>query len=251
MIKFLDDGKVIVIINGNRYEFASNEKLARMGGINSKFSKQDELIIEEDDKLIKEVDDKYVYYNNDNDKIYVWSEYDKGNNVSEKIIWYIWEDKLFKIVEEEYQTVVDMYNKNRLMKLVNVLEYVNNETEEIDPQFQYEVSNIEESNKDESNIDDFIDDESQSDIENIYSVDELTEDDLESDISDMDDSDEDYIIEDSNIHKDIMSNKYIEYREEYVKNLIKISINSHDMSNDKFKILLKNFNNYYLNKIII
>jgi len=241
MIKFLNDGKVIVIINGNRYEFVSNVKLARRGGINSKFSKLDELIIEEDDKLIKEVDDKYVYYNNDNDKIYVWSEYDKGNNVSEKIIWYIWEDELLKIVDEEYQTVVDMYNKNRLMKLVNVLEYVNNETEEIDPQFQY----------DESNIDDFIDDESKSDMENIYSVDELNEDDLESDISDMDDSDEDFIIEDSNIHKDIMSNKYIEYREEYVKNLIKISINSHDMSNDKFKILLKNFNNYYLNKIII
>ena len=219
MIYFLDDSKVIIECNGETYEYIKNTRLAKLmcekfmlcEGINYYY-----------DKISYVIDTEYVYYDIKTDNIYIWSNLDKNKNISENIIWYVWKNEDFvEIKGDKYDNINNAYIYGKLVLLKDVLiEYNNIKKEETSSDDISETSSEDLS----------LDDTSESDFTVDTSSDDLSET-------------NDTIIDNMNI--DYMSVDNVEYRKEYVSNLINIVNSTQNIDNERLSIMLNYYNHYY------
>lgn len=226
MIHLLKNGKVLLQVSDEYYEFIRQNSLAKKGGLISRFQSYDVNKMIDDDVLYK-LEDKYVYINTETDNIYIWTDKDENNNVSDKIIWYLWNNNTFdKITNDKYDNIINEYNNNKLRKLKEFYESYNST-----PVSEVETISTEE---DTSDSDFVIDD------------DEVSEDDLSDDESIPVDEDVENTGELINSYIDYMTNNSIQFRKEYVDNLIYLANSTSELEIEKFKIVLDYLHKYYL-----
>lgn len=226
MIHLLKNGKVLLQVGDEYYEFIRKNSLAKKGGLIFRFQSYDVNKMIDDDVLYK-LEDKYVYINIETDNIYIWTDKDENNNVSDKIIWYLWNNNTFdKIIDNRYDNIINEYNNNKLRKLKEFYESYNST-----PVSEVETISTEE---DTSDSDFVIDD------------DEVSEDDLSDDESIPIDEDVENTGELINSYIDYMTNNSIQFRKEYVDNLIYLANSTSELEIEKFKIVLDYLHKYYL-----
>lgn len=231
MINLLKNGKVVINIEDNYYEFISITKLAKNGGIISRFQLYN-ISDNFDDEVSYRLEDKFVYYDNDMDTILVWTNKDEDNNISDKIIWYKWNNNELELLTDTvYNNIVEKYNNNNLKLLNEIYKLYNKDT----------VEDIESSTTDDGDEDD----EDDSDF--------ITDDD------DIDDDDDDIDIDEDTMpleeridntqitnYINYMAKNVIEFRREYVNNLIYVANSTTDIDIERLNIVLDHLHNYYL-----
>lgn len=232
MIYFLDDGKVIIELNDKSYEFINNKRLAKLmcekfmicEGINYYY-----------DKISYVIDNEYVYYDIKTDNIYIWSNLDKNKNISENIIWYEWYNKDFIDLEgNKYDDINDAYINNKLVLLKDVLIEYNNMNDNDIKREESSSDDISETSRDDVSSDsDFIVDDTSDTSDTSYT----------SDTSDTNLS----LSENMNVDT-YMSTDNVEYRKEYVSNLINIVNSTRELDSDRVNLILNYYNYYYLNQ---
>tara|TARA_Y100001954_G_scaffold104246_2_gene113435 strand:- start:7043 stop:7783 length:741 start_codon:yes stop_codon:yes gene_type:complete len=241
MIYFLDDGKVIIEYNEETYEFIKNTKLAKLmcekfmlcEGINYYY-----------DKISYVIDDEYVYYDIKTDNIYIWSNLDKNKNISENIIWYEWYNKDFIDLEgNKYDNINDAYINNKLVLLKYVLLEYKNMNDNV-------IKREESSGDDTSELSsDDISESSSDDVSESSSDDVSSDSDFIVDDSDTSDTSDINVSLSENMNVDTyMSTDNVEYRKEYVSNLINIVNSTRELDSDRVNLILNYYNYYYLNQ---
>lgn len=220
MIYFLDDDKVIIELNEETYYFINNKRLAKL--MCEKFMLC-EGINYYNDKISYVIDTEYVYYDIKTDNIYIWSNLDENKNISENIIWYGWYNKDFiEIKGDKYDNINSEYIKGNLELLMDVLiKYKNIKREETSS----------------------VDTTSETSSEGTTSDSDFIVDTSSEDLSESESESSESIVDNMNI--DYMSVDNVEYRKEYVSNLINIVNSTRNIDNEKLSIVLNYYNNYY------
>lgn len=225
MIHLLNNGKVLLQVDDEYYEFIRQNVLAKNGGLIPRCKAYDVNKLIDDDVLYK-LEDKYVYINTETDNIYIWTDKDHNNNVSDKIIWYLWNNNTFdKITDDKYDNIINEYNNNKLRKLKEFYESYNSTP--VSDKEPYTTSTEEEDDDSDFILDD--DDEDVSEDESIP---------IDEEIENTSALVNNYI--------NYMTNNMVEFRTEYVNNLIHVANSTSDLETDRFLIVLDNLHKYYL-----
>lgn len=223
MINLLRNGKVLLEVDNKYYEFIRQKSLAKKAGIISRFQIYD---IDEsfDENISYKLEDKYVYCNTVTDSIYMWTNMDKDNNISEKIIWYEWIDSSFeKLSDDKYDDIINKYNNNELRLLKD---------------FYYNYTQVSDKESDSASADEDDDDS------------DFILDDNDDDVSDDESIPIDEEIENTsalvNNYINYMANNMVEFRTEYVNHLIHVANSTSDLETERFLIVLDHLHKYYL-----
>jgi len=229
MINLLNNGKVIIQIEDMYYEFISKKSLAKNAGIISRFR-----LYNVDDKFTDNIsyslEDKYIYYDNDTDNIYMWTNVDQNNNISEKIIWYQWNNNTFEKLEGiRYESIIAKYNNNKLKLLQDIYNMYNKDSSESDK--EVDITSTEEDDDDSDFIIEDID-EYESEDESIPIEEE-----------EQKETDKNEIV---NNYMNYMMSNGVEIRTEYVNHLIHVAKSTSELDMDKFNMVLDYLYNYYL-----
>lgn len=227
MITFLNNGKVLLQIDDLCYEFIRIKSLAKKGGIISRFKLYNLNELQDKDILYK-FKDKYVYFNIETDDVYIWTDEDKNNNISDKIIWYKWNNNDFEeINNNDYNDVINDYNNNKLKSLKEFYELYNNSDIEPKSIFENEQSSTEDDDDEDSDF--IVEDDEEDEEEESLPIEE------EENTSEL-----------MNQYIDYMTTHMIEFRTEYVNNLIHVINSTPNIDADRLKIALDYLHKYYL-----
>ena len=227
MIHLLNNGKILLQVDDSYYEFIRQKSLAKNGGTISRFQLFDfEKLLEKD--VLHKLEDKYIYCNTETDSIYMWTNIDENNNISDRIIWYEWINNMFdKINDDEYDDIINKYNNNKLRTIKDFYELYNS------PDSDIESETISTDN-DTSDSDFVLDD------------DELSDDELSDDESVPIEEELNENSELINTYLNYMANNLVDFRKEYVTNLINVANSISNLDVEKFKIVIEYLHKYYL-----